>query len=31
MNGANGMSDVEAKAALGSGERVGRRASFKHG
>ncbi len=23
MNGANGMSDIEGKAALGSGERVG--------
>jgi len=25
------MSDMEGKAALGRGERVGRRASFKHG
>jgi hypothetical protein len=30
MNGANGMSDMEGKAATGSGERGGSRASFKH-
>ena len=30
MNGANGMSDIEGKAATGSGERGGSRASFKH-
>src|SRR3954467_15332572 len=28
MNGANGMSDIEGKAATGSGERGGSRASF---
>jgi hypothetical protein len=30
MNGAIGISDIEGKAEQGSGERVGRRASFKH-
>jgi hypothetical protein len=30
MNGAIGISDIEGKAAQSSGERVGRRASFKH-
>src|SRR5213592_2093810 len=30
MNGAIGMSDIEGKAAMGSGERCGSRASFKH-
>ena len=28
MNGANGMSDIEGKAAMGSGERGGSRTSF---
>jgi hypothetical protein len=28
MNGANGMSDIEGKAAMGSGERRGSGASF---
>jgi hypothetical protein len=28
MNGANGMSDIEGKAAMGSGERRGSEASF---
>jgi hypothetical protein len=30
MNEVNGMSDIEGKAAQGSGERLGREASFKH-
>jgi len=29
MNGTNGMSDTEGKAAQGSGERIGRGVSFK--
>ena len=29
MNGAHGISDIEGKAATGSGERVGTRTSFK--
>src|SRR5437762_690740 len=29
VNGADGISDIEGKAAKGSGERVGKRASFK--
>jgi len=28
-NGAEGISDIEGKAATGSGERAGKRASFK--
>jgi hypothetical protein len=28
MNGTNGISDIEGKAAMGSGERGGSRASF---
>ncbi len=31
MNEATGMSAIEGKAAMGSGERCGSRASFKHG
>jgi hypothetical protein len=30
MNRANGLSEIEGKAAMGSGERIGRRASFKY-
>jgi hypothetical protein len=30
MNGVNGMNDIEGKVAMGSDERGGRRASFKH-
>jgi hypothetical protein len=29
FNGADGISDIEGKAAMDSGERVGKRASFK--
>jgi len=29
VNGADGISDIEGKAATGRGERVGKRASFK--
>jgi hypothetical protein len=29
VNGADGISDIEGKAAMGSGERAGKRASFK--
>jgi hypothetical protein len=30
MNGVHGMNDIEGKVAMGSDERGGRRASFKH-
>ena len=30
MNGANGIRDIEGKAAMGSGEKGGSRTSFKH-
>jgi hypothetical protein len=29
MNGADGISDIEGKAAMGSGESIGKRMSFK--
>jgi hypothetical protein len=29
VNGAEGISDIEGKAVMGSGERAGKRASFK--